>query len=114
MSSKINTPSVPAKIPTEGGKPLNVVRLRRTVWNDHGGVHLRLDLNYLRRQSSGFNLLKDDSESVGADEVMSRLTNLHSCEDGVYRVIACNLKHDYETGEVEDWDYCLVPHTSQT
>lgn len=114
MSTKLSTPSAPTKIPAEGGKPLNVVRLRRTAWNDHKGVYLRLELKYLRKQSSGFNLVGNDCESVGAHEVLSHLTNLHSCKDGVYRVIACNLKHDCETGEVEDWDYCLVPHTSQT
>lgn len=51
-------------------------------------------------------------------DVFDRITNLSGCEDGLYVVVTCNEHHDWETGNLEDYDYQLLPYeppkTTQT
>jgi hypothetical protein len=56
----------------------------------------------------GHNLLENDIEYVGAEE-MSLKMNLNKYEDGIYEVKTCNIRRDWETGMIDDYDYALVP-----
>jgi hypothetical protein len=91
-------------------KQLNrcVVRLRTTMWADKSGLHTKKSLTFLRRKSEGFNVLEDDTSAVGAEGVLPRILNMDECPDGVYEVVTCNERHDYETGCIDDYDYRLV------
>ena len=85
-----------------------VVRLRTTMWTDNNGINLKKSLTFLRRQCEGFNIIEEDARNAGVEEIFPRITNLDECEDGIYEVITCNEKHDYETGYIDDYDYKLV------
>lgn len=84
------------------------VRVKTTIWADKRGLHTKKSLTFLRRQCEGFNLLEEDASAIGAEEVLPRIVNLGEVEDGTYNVVACNERHDYETGYVDDYDYLLV------
>ena len=90
-----------------------VVRLRTSMWSDKAGIHTKKSLMFLRRQCDGFNVLEEDSDATGAEYVLPRILNLGECEDGVYEVVTCNERHDFETGHVDDYDYRLVPHNAE-
>lgn len=93
----------------EAKKTRTVVRLRRSFWHDNDGAYQRVSLRYLKRHAEGFNLFDDDCGMVGADNVISKITNLSECEDGIYEIVTCNAHRDWETGHIEDWDYRLIP-----
>lgn len=84
------------------------VRVKTTAWADKRGLHTKKSVTFLRRQCEGFNLLEEDFSTIGAENVLPRILNLGVVEDGIYEVVVCNEKHDYETGYVEDYDYLLV------
>lgn len=90
-----------------------VVRVKTTTWADKKGLHQKKSLTFLRRRCEGFNLLEEDAGAIGAEEVMPRILNLGECEDGIYKVVACNERRDYETGYVDDYDYRLVTANAQ-
>lgn len=85
-----------------------VVRLTTTAWRDSRGVHLKKSLNFLKRKCKGFNILDEDCSMVGAEEVIPRITNMDSVEDGIYEVVTCNESRDWESGQIDDYDYMLV------
>lgn len=89
-----------------------VVRLRRSWWHDKKGACQRLELRFLARSSTGFNLFHDDCCQVGAESALKRIINLEECEDGIYELLSCNTRTDWETGYVDEWDYKLVPFTT--
>ena len=85
-----------------------VVHLRTTMWTDKNRMHIKRSLTFLRRQCKGFNVLKEDIDAVGVEEVLPRILNLDECEDGVYGVVTCNEIRNWETGYIEEYDYMLV------
>lgn len=85
-----------------------VVRLRTTMYSDKKGIHIKKSLTFLLRQCEGYNIIEEDSSNVGAEEIFHRIINFDKCEDGIYEVIPCNERHDYETGYIEYYDYKLV------
>ena len=84
------------------------VRVKTTAWADKRGLHTKKSLTFLRRQCEGFNILAEDADAIGAEEVLPRIVNLGEVEDGIYEVVACNESYDYETGYVDDYNYRLV------
>jgi hypothetical protein len=87
------------------------VLVKTTTWGDKRGIHTKKSLTFLRRQCEGFNVLEEDASAIGAEEVLSRILNLGEVEDGIYEVVLCNKRYEYETGCVDDYDYRLVPAT---
>lgn len=88
-----------------------VVRLTTSLWGDSKGLHIKRDLNFLKKKCQGFNILEEDVGMVGASEVVDRITNLNECEDGIYQVITCNEWAAWETPNIiEDYDYKLIPY----
>ena len=85
-----------------------VVRVKTTVWSDKRGLHTKRSLTFLRRRCEGVNILEEDVGAIGAEEVTSRIPNLWEVKDGVYTLVTCNDRRDYETGYIEDYDYKLV------
>lgn len=86
-----------------------VVRLTTSSYHDERGITQKRTLRFLRRKSTGHNFLEEDADILGADEVLSRVVNLPSCKDGVYIVEYCNVSYDFESGDVADYDYELIP-----
>ncbi len=91
-----------------------VVRLRTCCWNDGDGLHIKKTLRFLKRKCEGYNILEEDCQMIGADEVISHITNLDECKDGVYEVVTCNEWGAWETPHIiEDYDYKLIPLNEQ-
>lgn len=88
-----------------------VVKLVTHSWVDKRGLHIRRDLLPLKRKSIGHSCLEEDCSMIGPDEVHPRITNLHQCKDGIYQVVLCNEHRDYESGDIEDYDYKLIAFT---
>ena len=89
------------------------VRVKTTVWADKRGLHTKKSLTFLRRQCEGFNVLAEDADAIGAEEVLPRILNLDEVKDGIYEVVVCNESHGYETGYFDDYDYRLVTPNAQ-
>lgn len=86
-----------------------IVRLSTNSWKDDRGVHFKKSLNFLKRKCKGFNILAEDCDVVGAEDVIPKIINLLNIPDGVYQLTTCNESKDWETGYVDDYDYKLVP-----
>ena len=94
-------------------KSIVVVKITTSYWNDKRGGHVKKDINFLRKKCRFFNFFDEDMYSIGAEESISRITNIYDVEDGVYELITVNESTDWETGNVEDWDYKLVPYVEK-
>jgi len=46
---------------------------------------------------------------IGAEESVKTITNLNSCEDGLYSVEVFNEHRDWESGQIEEYELRLVP-----
>lgn len=92
--------------------PVVVVRITTSYWYDGNGLYSKKTIRFQRRKcSGGFNLLHEDCQMIGADEVIPRITNLNECEDGLYIVKTCNESSDWETPHIiDDYDYILIPY----
>lgn len=86
-----------------------VVRLRTSAWRSGGAIHVKRSLITLARKSSGVMLLDEEASATSPDEAIETIVNLSRCSDGVYQVIACNQKTDWETGICDSYDLKLVP-----
>ena len=89
-------------------KQICIVRVTTSAWLDGKGIHVKKDLNFLKRRCKGFNTLADEVGNSGALEVIDRVLNLDSITDGIYEVVVANIERDWETGYIEDWDYTLA------
>lgn len=90
---------------------LEVVRLATSCWHDERGLHMRRRLLSLKRKSVGVvRMLQEDSDMIGADEVLRSVVNLNECKDGEYIVVTCNVSTDWESGHVDSYDYKLLPY----
>lgn len=91
-----------------------VVRLTTSCWYNGDGLHINRTLRFLKRKCGGYNILYEDCQMIGADEVISHITNLDECKDGVYEVVTCNEWGAWETPHIiEDYDYKLIPLNEQ-
>ena len=87
-----------------------VVRITTSDWGNQRGVYSRRSMTYLRRKSSGHNTIEEDVSNMGGQGIIYRVINFYEVQDGVYEVIVTNIKRDWETNAVDDWDYMLVPY----
>lgn len=96
----------------DGPEPgILTVRLTTSSWVSKRGIHIQRNLITLQRLSDrAHDFLREDAGNIGSPEVFSRITNLNSCEDGIYEVYLVNQKKDWETGHLEDYDYELRPY----
>ncbi len=94
---------------SEKQRDICVIRITTSCWHDSRGLYSKKSIKFLKRKSTGYNILTEDCMNIGADEVMSRIINLSDVLDGVYRVDICNVSKDWETGNIEDYDFKLTP-----
>ena len=89
---------------------VSVFRVKTSYWKSSRGLHARKDITLLKKLSSGYQILQEDSDTIGADKVMERIVNLNEVEDGLYEVILVNQTYEWEKGHIDDYDYELVPY----
>ncbi len=85
-----------------------VVRLTTSFWKDERGVYQKKNLKFLKRKCIGYNILDEDCQMVGVEEVISRIINLNSIPDGMYKVVTCNESRDWASNIIDDYDDKLV------
>ena len=88
-----------------------IVRIRTSCWSDARGLHVKKDITFQHRLSTGMHLIQEDVGAIGADEVVSRIVDLDKYDHGFYEVVACNIKRDWESGCVDEYDYKLIPYS---
>ena len=86
-----------------------VVRLKTSCWKDKRGLHIRRSLTGLRRLSRGHQMLDEECDMMGPDEVAGIIVNLDECKEGIYVVETCNESKAWETGYVDSYDLKPVP-----
>lgn len=94
--------------------PRTVVKIKTSYWSDDRGIHIRKDLSFSKRKSVAYNLLEEDADQVGAENIVVRIINLDECEDGFYQVVTVNESRDWESGYIEDYDYKLIPYKDES
>lgn len=104
----MNKLNLTEKLNPEEKEVLVIVRLTTTYWNNNKGLYQRKNINFLKRKCKGFNFIEEDCGMTGAAEVIDRIINLNKCDDGIYKVIICNERKDWESGVIDDYDYQLV------
>ncbi len=90
-----------------------VVRVSTSYWADKKGVHMRKDLIFMKKKSFGYNVLAEDCSNIGSEDVITRIVNLDEVEDGLWELFIINELKDWETGNVEEWDYKLFPYVEE-
>ena len=99
---KKNNPQIPSRC---------IVRLTTSYWHNGDGLHIQRTLRFLKRKCQGYNVLYEDSQIVGANEVLPKIINLDDCKDGIYEAVTCNEWGAWETPHmIEDYDYKLIPY----
>ena len=94
-------------------RPFVVIRLITSYWQNARGLHMKRSIQFLRKESTGFNFVEEDARSIGAEEIVPRM-NLDRYKDGKYYMIPINEHRDYETGTIEDYNYALIPYEERT
>jgi hypothetical protein len=87
-----------------------IVRIKTSCWSDDKGVHVRKDILRLKRLSKGHDFVHEDVANIGATQWVEACPELYNLDDGVYEVIITNVRTDWETGYVDDYDYGFVPY----
>lgn len=91
--------------------PVTVVRLTTSAWSDgNGGFHQKKSLTTLKRKSSGHQVFEEDCCNQGVSDAWNLITNIDTAPDGVYYLNMINEKRDWESGNVEEWEYVLTPY----
>jgi len=88
-------------------KNLCVVRLITSSWADGRGIHFKKSLIFQKRLSEGHNILEEDSQNIGVEEIFPKIVNMSECKDGIYIVKVCSPDID-ESGYLDDYDYKLM------
>jgi hypothetical protein len=89
---------------------MTVVRLSTSVYSTNGKLVIKKELMPLKRKSYGYNHISDSISDCGAEETYRQIINISDADDGIYEVVVCNERRAWESGNVEEWDYRLVPY----
>lgn len=49
---------------------------------------------------------------IGSNLVLKQIVNLDTSPDGVYTVVINETFLDWETGNIDEWNYRLIPYES--
>ena len=88
-----------------------IVRVSTEFWNDKRGLHTRKNINYLRTKSTGYNILEENVNAIGAYNTITRIINLYEVKDGIYEVMTVNEEKDRASGYIKHYEFKLIPYT---
>lgn len=91
-------------------RPRVVVRISTSWWHDSHGLHERRDIRYLRRKCQTYNFVAEDASCASARDTIASIINLRESTDGVYEILMTNISRDHECGEIDGYDFKLVPY----
>ena len=87
-----------------------IVRLKTSCFVTARGIHIKKDILFLRRLCKGFNIIADDALQCEVEDTVCRVVNLDRCSDGIYEISIINESKDFESGNIEEWEYELRPY----
>lgn len=88
-----------------------VVRVT-TTWFQRGRSYVeQKSITPLRRLSGHEFYFDEEVTMIGVDEAIPKIKNLHQVKDGIYQIVFCNERRDWESGTIDDYDYKLIPYT---
>lgn len=93
--------------------PIEVVRVKRSYYSNSRGLHSTISIIRMKRLSTGLDFLNQDAKSIGNDLAILKITNLHESPDGLYIVTTCDESTDWESGELIDYNYVLIPYEQE-
>lgn len=89
-----------------------VVRVSRSYWSDNRAAHEKTTISWLKRKSPpAGNFLQEDVSATDAQDVLERIVDLHTHPNGLYTVEMTNISRNWESGDIDDYDYMLIPYT---
>jgi hypothetical protein len=108
---KLQAEIIPFHDTDEEPNSIQVVRVSSSVWKDNrGAIHIDKIIAPLKKKSSGYQVLSEDVDNIGADQVVSHITNLADVKDGIYQVVTCNPRYSHwEEPYMDEYDYKLIP-----
>lgn len=83
-----------------------IVRVESNAWFDGRTLHAKKKFTVMRRKSTTHDLIKEESDMVGAEDALKAITDTLDIADGLYE-LKPTYYTDYETGMVDDVDYKL-------
>lgn len=69
--------------------------------------HFSRTLRVLKSETN-YDILEDVAQSVGVQEALESIVNIHDVPDGKYLLTVCNVSRDWETNIIDDYDLKLV------
>lgn len=90
-----------------------IVTLRTEYYRDYRSAYIKKVLTTLKRKSVGYDLLLEDIDNCDAEYVLSGITNLYTVPDGIYELQTINHSRDWETDNLQDWDYILKEYNTK-
>ena len=87
-----------------------IVRVKTSSWWDGRKLVVKKEITPMKRLSDHCNFLNNDIDNIGAFAVVHNIENLNEVMDGLYSVVMCNVRKDWESGYIADYDYKLVPY----
>ena len=97
----------------EEQKHQTIVKLRTEYYKDSRSAYVKKVLTTLKRKSVGYDLLLEDIDNIDAEYVLSGITNLYDVQDGIYELQTINHSRDWETDNLQDWDYILKEYNTK-
>ena len=88
---------------------MQVVRIKTSSWWDGRKLVLHKEIIPMKRLSDSA-LIKEDVDAIGAMTVCDNIVNLHEVMDGLYSLVMCDIRKDWETGYIEDYSYKLTTY----
>ena len=83
------------------------VKLTVTAYKTKAGFELKKSL-YFYKVPNPEHLI--DCFNEYADDLGEySINNLHLLDSGIYELVVVNVSRDWETNNIEDWDYELIP-----
>lgn len=85
----------------------DIVSVRTSVYKTKRGLSVRRDVSVMRKFSGPRSLLFDDMSAGDASDTAERILNLHEVGDGLFRLVPVNVKLDWESGCIDNYDFKL-------
>lgn len=87
-----------------------VLRISTGYWSNDKGLFYKRELKFLKKKTYGYNFLLEDSDMTDTKNTINHIVNLDQCDDGVYEVVIDKWTTDWETGNIEEITWKLIPY----
>ena len=95
-----------------GGEEIHrvVVRITTSFWQSDRGLHKQRSLSFQKRKCRGHNFVAEDASCASPEDTIRSIVNLDESPDGWYEIVMTNISRDWESGEIDGYDFKLIPY----